>query len=180
LLPQHYILAPPPAPDSVKPRIKSALSLDLALYQPDFPHNTGILVRLAACFGLTLHIIHPAGFAVTPKNLAKGGLDYVDQAAIREHDTWDKFDAWRRSDNRRLVLLTTKASQSAYEAQYEDGDVLLLGRESAGVPQTVADLCDVKVRIPMRPGMRSINVALAGGMIVGEAMRQIGGFTELS
>ncbi|KKB80183.1 tRNA methyltransferase [Devosia soli] len=156
------------------------MSLDLAVYQPDFPHNTGTLIRLSACLGLTLHVIHPAGFAITPSNLAKGGLDYVDQAAIRQHDSFQQFDAWRKDESRRLVLLTTKSSKSAYEAEYKSGDILLLGRESAGVPQAVADLCELKVRIPMRPGLRSINVALAGGMIVGEAMRQIGRFTELS
>jgi tRNA (cytidine/uridine-2'-O-)-methyltransferase len=156
------------------------LSLDLALYQPDFPHNTGTLMRLCACFGMTLHIIHPAAFAITPKNLAKGGLDYVDRAAVREHDSFSQFEAWRRAENRRLVLMTTKTTQSAYQAEYRSGDILLLGRESAGVPESVADVCELKVRIPMEAGLRSINVSLAGAMIVGEAMRQIGRFTELT
>ncbi|KQT46162.1 tRNA methyltransferase [Devosia sp. Leaf420] len=154
--------------------------MDLALYQPDIPQNTGTLIRLGACMGITVHIIHPAGFPITPKGLARAGLDYIEHATVREHDSFAQFEEWRAAEGRRLVLLTTKASQSAYDAAYQDGDVLLLGRESAGVPDSVAERADVRVRIPMRPGLRSINVALAGSMIIGEAMRQIGRFTELS
>ncbi|SFV29631.1 tRNA (cytidine/uridine-2'-O-)-methyltransferase [Devosia crocina] len=153
------------------------MSLDLALYQPDIAQNTGTLVRLCACIGVTLHIIHPAGFAVTPRNLARAGLDYVEFATIREHDSFDRFDLWRREAGRRLVLLTTKSSHSAYETSYRSGDILMLGRESAGVPDSVAEASDLRVRIPMRPGLRSINVAIAGSMVVGEAMRQIGAFS---
>jgi tRNA (cytidine/uridine-2'-O-)-methyltransferase len=155
------------------------LSLDLALYQPDIP-NTGTLIRLGACLGLTVHIIRPTGFPITPQNLARAGLDYVEHAVIQQHDSFETFDAWRSEAGRRLVLLTTKSSQSAYEALYTDGDILLLGRESAGVPDSVAARSDLRVRIPMQPGLRSINVALAGSMIAGEALRQIGRFTELS
>lgn len=156
------------------------MSLDLALYQPDIAQNTGTLIRLGACLGLTVHVIHPAGFPITPKTLARGGLDYVEHAALRQHDSFERFDAWRIAEGRRLVLLTTRASQSAYDAHYVAGDILMLGRESAGVPDAVAERSDLRVRIPMRPGLRSINVALAGSMIVGEAMRQIGRFTELT
>lgn len=139
-----------------------------------------MLVRLCACMGLTLHVIHPAGFPITARNLARGGLDYVEHATIRQHDSFEKFEAWRHQEGRRLVLLTTRSSQSAYEARFADQDILMLGRESAGVPESVAEACELRVRIPMRPGLRSINVAMAGSMIVGEAMRQIGRFTELS
>ncbi len=156
------------------------LPLDLALYQPDIPQNTGTLIRLGACMGITVHIIHPAGFPITPKGLARAGLDYIEHATMREHDSFSHFEDWRASEARRLVLLTTKSSKSAYEATYQDGDILLLGRESAGVPDSVAERADLRVRIPMRPGLRSINVALAGSMIIGEAMRQIGRFTELT
>lgn len=156
------------------------LPIDLALYQPDIPQNTGTLIRLGACMGITVHIIHPAGFPITPKGLARAGLDYIEHATMREHDSFSQFEEWRAAEGRRLVLLTTKASQSAYDAAYEDTDILLLGRESAGVPDSVAERADLRVRIPMRPGLRSINVALAGSMIIGEAMRQIGRFTELS
>ena len=150
------------------------MSLDLALYQPDIAQNTGTLLRLCACMGVTLHVIHPAGFALTPKNLARAGLDYVEFATTREHASFERFNAWRLEESRRLVLLTTKSSQSAYATKYLPGDILMLGRESAGVPDSVAQVSDLRVRIPMRPGLRSINVALAGSMIVGEAMRQLG------
>jgi tRNA (cytidine/uridine-2'-O-)-methyltransferase len=174
-------MMPPTRPSGPgKARTPPALSLDLALYQPDIAQNTGTLIRLCACMGLTLHVIHPAGFPISPKTLARAGLDYVEHASLKEHDSFEAFDAWRIGAGRRLVLLTTKSSQSAYEVEYKAGDILMLGRESAGVPDAVADRSDVRIRIPMRPGLRSINVALAGSMIVGEAMRQIGRFTELS
>lgn len=156
------------------------MPLDLALYQPDIAQNTGTLIRLGACLGLTVHIIHPSGFPITPQNLARSGLDYVEHAVLHQHDSFEKFDAWRSLEGRRLVLLTTKSSQSAYDARFLDGDILMLGRESAGVPDSVAERSDLRIRIPMLPGLRSINVALAGSMIVGEAMRQIGRFTELT
>lgn len=156
------------------------MPLDLALYQPDIAQNTGTLLRLGACLGLTVHIIHPSGFPITPQNLARSGLDYVEHAVLRQHDSFETFEAWRASEARRLVLLTTKSSQSAYDARFLDGDILMLGRESAGVPDSVAERSDLRIRIPMLPGLRSINVALAGSMIVGEAMRQIGRFTELT
>jgi tRNA (cytidine/uridine-2'-O-)-methyltransferase len=156
------------------------MQLDIALYQPDIANNTGTLIRLAACMGLTLHIIHPAGFPVSPKILARAGLDYVEHAALREHVNFESFEHWRAAQCRRLVLLTTKSAQSAYAVAYAPGDILMLGRESAGVPDAVAEIADLRVRIPMLPERRSINVALAASMIVGEAMRQIDGFTSLS
>lgn len=159
---------------------QTRLALDLALYQPDIAANTGTLLRLGACLGVPVHVIHPAGFAITQRNLARSGMDYLDRAALVEHASFAAFDQWRRDQNRRLVLLTTKSSQSAYEATFSDGDILLLGRESAGVPDEVARIADLRIRIPMQPGMRSINVALAGSMILGEAMRQTARFTQLS
>jgi tRNA (cytidine/uridine-2'-O-)-methyltransferase len=156
------------------------MTVSLALYQPDIAANTGTLLRLGACLGVAVHVIHPAGFALTDKNLARAGMDYLDKAALVEHASFAAFDAWRRGEGRRLALLTTKASASAYAATFRPDDILLLGRESAGVPDTVADVCDLRLRIPMRPGMRSINVALAGGMIFGEALRQTQHFTELT
>lgn len=152
------------------------MSIDLALYQPDFAHNTGILIRLCACMGLRLHIIHPAAFAITPQALARGGLDYVEHAIIHQHASLSNFDDWRRTEGRRLVLMTTKSSQSAYSARFEPKDILMLGRESAGVPDSVAEIADLRLRIPMAPGLRSINVAMAGSMVVGEALRQLSAF----
>lgn len=156
------------------------MAIDLALYQPDIAANTGTLLRLGACLGIAVHVIHPAGFAITQRNLARSGMDYLDRASLVEHDSFAAFDAWRRAQNRRLVLLTTKASASSYQAAYRPDDIIMLGRESAGVPDDIADRADLRIRIPMQQGMRSLNVALAGAMILGEAMRQNGDFTRLS
>lgn len=155
------------------------MPVDLALYQPDIANNTGTLIRLCACLGTTIHIIHPTGFAFSAKSLARAGLDYLDHAAVREHASWTQFDQWRRVEGRRLVLLTTKTETTAYAVAYTANDILMVGRESAGVPDAVADAVDVRVRIPMRDGLRSINVALAATLILGEAKRQTDGFTGL-
>ncbi len=148
------------------------ISLDLALYQPDIAQNTGSMLRLGACLGVAVHIIHPAGFPVSRQTLKRGGLDYVEHAEFHIHDSYEHFTQWRESAGRRLVLLTTKSSQSAYAVQYQDGDVLMVGRESAGVPDSVADGADLRVRIPMRQQMRSLNVAMAASLVLGEALRQ--------
>ena len=155
------------------------MPVDLALYQPDIANNTGTLIRLCACLDTTIHIIHPTGFAFSAKTLARAGLDYVDHAAVREHDSWTRFEQWRREAGRRLVLLTTKAETSAYDVAYGPDDILMVGRESAGVPDAVAAAADLRIRIPMRDGLRSINVALAATLILGEAKRQTDGFTAL-
>lgn len=155
------------------------MPVDLALYQPDIANNTGTLIRLCACLDTTIHIIHPTGFAFSAKTLARAGLDYLDHAAVREHDSWTRFEQWRREEGRRLVLLTTKSETSAYEAVFSPQDIVMVGRESAGVPDAVAAVADLALRIPMRPGLRSINVALAATLILGEAKRQTDGFTAL-
>ena len=156
------------------------MTVGLVLYQPDIAQNTGTLLRLGACLGVPVHIIHPTGFAFSRRELKRGGLDYLDQAEIVEHDSYEHFDRWRRDTGRRLVLLTTKASQSAYTFTYIEGDFIMLGRESAGVPEPVATASDARIRIPMRPNLRSINVAVAAAMIVGEALRQTNGFNALT
>lgn len=156
------------------------MPVELALYQPDIARNAGMLLRLGACLGVTVHIIHPAGFPISRRELKRGGLDYLDLAEMTEHDSFEHFDAWRRAAGRRLVLLTTKASDSTYAAHYDAADVLMVGRESAGVPQSVADSADLSVRIPMRPGLRSINVALAATLVLGEALRQTSAFSDLA
>jgi tRNA (cytidine/uridine-2'-O-)-methyltransferase len=156
------------------------MPVDLALYQPDIANNTGTLIRLGACLGTTIHLIHPTGFPFSAKSLARAGLDYVDHAAVQEHASWTAFDQWRREHGRRLVLLTTKTTTSAYAVHYDAADILMVGRESAGVPDSVAAAADLLVRIPMRDGMRSINVALAATLILGEAKRQTDGFTGLA
>ncbi len=156
------------------------MTVDLALYQPDIAQNTGTLIRLGACLGAPVHVIHPTGFPFSRRELKRGGLDYLDHAQIVEHDSYDHFDRWRRDAARRLVLLTTKSSQSAYAFAYADGDIIMLGRESAGVPEPVAAASDARIRIPMRAGLRSINVAIAGAMILGEAFRQTLSFDTLT
>ena len=155
------------------------MPVELVLYQPDIPQNTGTLLRLGACLGVRLHIIHPTGFAFSDKTLKRGALDYLEHAEFIEHISYARFDAWRAEAGKRLVLLTTKAEQSAYEATYRPDDLLMVGRESAGVPDAVAADADLKVRIPMRDGLRSINVALAATLVLGEAKRQTDGFKNL-
>ena len=156
------------------------MPVELALYQPDIPQNTGTLLRLGACLGVRVHVIHPTGFAFSRKTLKRGALDYLEAADYVEHVSYAQFTAWRLESRRRLVLLTTKASVSSYEVSYGPGDILMVGRESAGVPDEVAAAADLRVRIPMRPGLRSINVALAATLVLGEAMRQTAAFEALS
>jgi tRNA (cytidine/uridine-2'-O-)-methyltransferase len=155
------------------------MAVELALYQPDIARNTGQLLRLGACLDVAVHIIHPAGFPISPRDLKRGALDYLGAARLIEHDSYDHFSAWRRAAGRRLVLLTTKAPTSSYAAAYAPGDILMLGRETSGVPDAIAADADLKVRIPMRPGLRSINVALSAAMVLGEALRQLNGFADL-
>ena len=155
------------------------MPVELALYQPDIAQNTGTLLRLGACLGVVVHIIHPTGFPFSRRELKRGGLDYLELAEFVEHDSYAHFDTVRRHRGRRLVLLTTKASGSAYAADYADNDVLMLGRETAGVPDSVAEDAELRVRIPMREGLRSINVAVAAALVLGEAMRQTNAFASL-
>lgn len=156
------------------------MPVELALYQPDIAQNTGTLLRLGACLGVRLHIIHPTGFPFSRQQLKRGGLDYLDLAEFTEHDSYGHFADWRREAGKRLVLLTTKAADSAYAARYAGDDILMLGRESAGVPAEVAAAADLRIRIPMLEGRRSLNVAVAASLILGEALRQTGAFDALS
>ena len=156
------------------------MTIELALYQPDIAQNTGTLLRLGACLGIRIHIIHPTGFPFSRQALKRAGLDYLDHVEFVEHVSFERFEAWRREAGKRLVLLTTKASDSCYEAQYRPDDVLMTGRESAGVPDAVAEAADIRVRIPMRQDMRSLNVAIAATLVLGEALRQTGQFETLA
>jgi tRNA (cytidine/uridine-2'-O-)-methyltransferase len=157
----------------------SKIPLDLALYQPDIAQNTGSMLRLGACLGVPIHIIHPTGFPFSQKAVKRGGLDYLEHAEVTEHDSYADFTKWREETGRRLVLLTTKSAASAYAADYRHGDVLMVGRESVGVPDAVASGADLRVRIPMRQDMRSLNVAMAASLVLGEALRQTGAFATL-
>jgi tRNA (cytidine/uridine-2'-O-)-methyltransferase len=149
--------------------------MHLALYQPDIPQNTGTILRLCACMGLTAHIIEPAGFPVTDRAFRRAGMDYLDAIVLERHASFAAFDESRRARGLRLVLLTTAATRSYLADQYSNNDVFLLGRESAGVPDEVRAAADVSLRIPIRPGLRSLNVAMAAAMVAGEALRQTEG-----
>jgi tRNA (cytidine/uridine-2'-O-)-methyltransferase len=148
--------------------------MHLALYEPDIPQNTGTILRLCACLGITAHIIEPAGFPLTDRAFRRAGMDYLDAVELRRHASFEAFEAWRRQAGRRLVLLTTAATQSYLDFAYGDSDVLLFGRESAGVPDAVHTAADARLRILLRPGLRSLNVAMAAAMVAGEALRQVG------
>ena len=147
----------------------------IALYQPDIPQNTGTILRLCACLGIEAHIIQPAGFPTSDRAFRRAGMDYLDAVALARHTSWSAFEAWRREQGRRLVLFTTGAALSYLEYRYGDDDVLLFGRESAGVPEEVHAAADARLVIPMRPGLRSLNVAVAAAMAAGEALRQTQG-----
>ncbi|TBW34768.1 tRNA (cytidine(34)-2'-O)-methyltransferase [Siculibacillus lacustris] len=151
----------------------------LALYEPDIPQNTGTLLRTAACLGLAVDLIEPAGFAVTDRNLRRAGLDYLDAAVLTRHSGWTAFDAARRAEGRRLILLTTAAAEPYLDFAFRPDDVILVGRESAGVPERVHASADARLIVPMRPGLRSLNVAIAATFVLGEALRQTAGFPPL-
>ncbi len=146
--------------------------LRIALYQPDIPGNTGTILRLAACLGLGVDIIEPAGFDISDRNLKRAGMDYLASVSLARHVNFERFEEWRRESGRRLVLASTKAAERYTDFAYRPDDILLFGRESAGVPETVHDGADARVIIPMVEGQRSINVAMSAAMIAGEALRQ--------
>ncbi|MCY0096190.1 tRNA (cytidine(34)-2'-O)-methyltransferase [Hoeflea ulvae] len=149
----------------------------IALYQPDIPGNTGAILRLGACFGLGVHIVGPAGFDMTDRSLKRAGMDYIEMAALTRHDGWEEFEIWRHAEGRRLVLMTTQAatpytddSDQTITAQ----DVVLFGRESAGVPPRVHEAADSRLTIPMVEGRRSLNLAMSVAIIAGEITRRFG------
>ena len=146
----------------------------LALYQPDIPQNAGSLMRLCACLGVALDIIEPCGFLLSDRNFRRAGMDYAARAEISRHESWSRFQQTRGPG--RLVLLTTKGSLAYAGFSFAASDTLLVGRESAGVPDDVHDSADARLLIPMRPGLRSLNVAQAAAMVLGEALRQTGDF----
>ena len=153
--------------------MKLVKGIRIALYQPDIAGNTGTILRMAACLGLGVDIIEPAGFDSSDRNLRRAGMDYLEMAQLARHLDFARFEEWRRGDGRRLVLLSTKATLPYTKFDFADGDILLFGRESAGVPDSVHDAADARLVIPMRGGGRSLNVALAAAMVAGEALRQV-------
>jgi tRNA (cytidine/uridine-2'-O-)-methyltransferase len=151
--------------------------MQIALFQPDIPQNTGTILRLCACLDVTAHIIEPAGFPVSDRHFRRAGMDYLDQVTIMRHDSWSKFEQWRNDKGYRLVLFSTKGTSSYLEYRYNVDDILLFGRESAGVPDDIVTAADARLVIPIRPGLRSLNVAMAAAMALSEALRQTGAAT---
>jgi tRNA (cytidine/uridine-2'-O-)-methyltransferase len=153
--------------------------MEIALFQPDIAQNTGTILRMAACFGLGVHIIEPTGFPITDRAFRRAGMDYLEHVTLSRHASWLAFDAWRRANGRRLVAFTTKAATPYIDHAFSRTDVLLFGRETAGLPDDVHAAADARVVIPMRPGLRSLKVAVACAMASGEAMRQLGMFAAV-
>jgi tRNA (cytidine/uridine-2'-O-)-methyltransferase len=147
----------------------------IALYQPDIAGNVGTILRFAACFGLPVDVIEPCGFAFSDRALRRAGMDYAEAADVARHPDWDSFLGTRSG---RIILLSTKAELTIVDARFEPDDILLLGSEGAGVPDHVHAAVDLRVRIPMREGFRSLNMAVSAGIATAEALRQTGGWPE--
>lgn len=153
--------------------------MQLALFEPDIPQNTGALIRLSACLGVPLHIIEPCGFPFDEARVRRAAMDYYELARITRHISWNAFLDHRQSaGSGRLVLLTTRAATPYTAFAFAPGDVLLLGRESSGVPDGVRGQVSSQVSVPMQAGARSLNVAMAAAMVVGEALRQTNSFPK--
>src|SRR5205807_307404 len=144
----------------------------IALFEPDIPQNTGTILRLCACLGVEVHIIEPAGFPTSDRAFRRAGMDYLDQVEVVRHASWAAFERWRMEAGIRLILFTTHASLSYLDHAYRADDILLFGRESSGVPNAVHEAADARLLVPMREGLRSLNVAMVAAMAVGEALRQ--------
>lgn len=152
----------------------------IALFQPDIAQNAGTLIRLAACLGVTLEIIEPAGFDASDRNFRRAGMDYLERAAVVRHVSLAAFVAAHHAAGRRLILAETDGKTAFTRFIFMPDDVIILGRESAGSSSELYQAADASIFIPMKPGLRSINVALAGALVLGEAMRQVGGFDGLA
>lgn len=146
--------------------------LRIALYQPDIPQNVGAAIRLCACLGIALDIIEPCGFPWDDKKIRQSGMDYIDQADVTRHNSWDAFK--QTHADKRLILMTTKASVPYSDIKFNKNDILIAGRESAGVPESIHQEIKTRVKIPMYGKARSLNIINATSMITGEALRQIG------
>jgi len=146
--------------------------MQIALFQPDIPQNTGTILRLCACLNVAAHIIEPAGFAISDRQFRRAGMDYLDEVALTRHDSWNKFEQWRLAKGDRLILFTTKGATPYLDFRYGASDILLFGRESAGVTDEVVAAAEARLVIPIKPSLRSLNVAMAAAMAVGEALRQ--------
>ena len=148
----------------------------IALYQPDIPQNTGNIFRLAACLGVSVDVIEPTGFLFDDKRLQRSLMDYINHLDYKRHVDWEAFYQWYKAHNYRLILLTTKSQKKYYEFKYKNNDILLFGRESAGVPDDIHNIVDERLTITMVEGLRSINVSSSVAIVVSEACRQLGLF----
>jgi tRNA (cytidine/uridine-2'-O-)-methyltransferase len=146
--------------------------MQIALFQPDIPPNTGTILRLCACLDVAAHIIEPAGFAISDRTFRRAGMDYLDQVRLMRHISWTKFEEWRHQTGHRLVLFTTRGAISYLDFRFCASDILLFGRETVGVTDEVVTAADARLKIPIKPGLRSLNVAMAAALAVGEALRQ--------
>ncbi|MBK9082330.1 MAG: tRNA methyltransferase [Rhizobiales bacterium] len=159
-------------------RLPEPLPLTLALYQPDIPQNAGTMLRSAACLGASAAIVEPAAFPTSDRHFRRAGMDYLDALAIERHASWRAFEEWRAQAGRRLVLLTTTGETILWDFAFRAGDILMVGRESAGAPNEVHAAAAARLVIPIAPALRSLNVAAAAAMALGEAARQLRGTGE--
>jgi tRNA (cytidine/uridine-2'-O-)-methyltransferase len=143
----------------------------IALYQPEIPGNVGAILRLSACLGVAVDIIEPTGFVFSDARLRRAGLDYIDHVALVRHPDWQSF---RSAAHGRVLLMSSKADTRIHDFAFHADDILLMGQESAAVPPVVRDACDAAVRIPLNPAVRSLNIAVAAGIALAEALRQTG------
>ncbi len=150
----------------------------LALYEPDIPQNTGTLLRMAACLGVPVDVIEPCGFVFDDRHMRRAAMDYLAHVEMRRHISWRAFHAVQGESAGRLILLTSAAPTPYAAFRFHGDDTLIVGRESAGAPPAVHDAADARVRVPMAPGLRSLNVAVAAAMVLGQALCQTGGFPE--
>ena len=145
----------------------------IALYQPDIPQNTGNIFRLGACLGISVDIIEPTGFIFDDKKFKRSAMDYIDHIDYKKHIDWQYFYDWAKENKFRLILMTTKSRESLYKFKFHSSDILLFGRESAGVPNNIHDIVDHRLTIPMKDGVRSINLSSSVALVIGEGLRQI-------
>ena len=144
----------------------------IALYQPDIPQNTGNIFRLGACMGVAVDIIEPTGFVFDDKKFRRSAMDYIDHLEYKKHDDWEHFYKWIKENKFRLILMTTKSEDSLYNFEFRSSDILLFGRESAGVPDNIHQIVDHRLTIPMKDGVRSINLSSSVALVLGESLRQ--------
>ena len=144
----------------------------IALYQPDIPQNTGNIFRLGACLGISVDIIEPTGFIFDDKRFKRSAMDYLDHIDYKRHIDWQHFYDWKKENNFRLILMTTKSETSLYNFKFNLSDILLFGRESAGVPENIHNIVDHRLTIPMKNGVRSINLSSSVALVLGEGLRQ--------